>query len=96
MTNCECKRASCPAGIWELEDLIGAEVNVGSMPISNMGAIDSTKKYKIEKIEFRISIDGKAITIVKLVGLDNYIFTLKDLIFIDKNLESKKQKREGQ
>ena len=54
------------------------------------------KKYKIEKIEFRISIDGKAITIVKLVGLDNYIFTLKDLIFIDKNLESKKQKREGQ
>ena len=82
-TNCECKRIIGPSGIWKLEDLIGARVTIGSMPISNPGpiSIDSESKFEIESIEFRISLDGKAITVVKLKGLEDYIFTLKDLIF---------------
>ena len=82
-SNCECKRIIGPTGIWNLEDLIGATVKIGSMPISNFGniAIDSEQSFVVESVEFRISLDGKAITVVKLKNLDGYIFTLKDLIF---------------
>lgn len=84
-TNCECKRIIGPSGIWKLEELIGAKVTIGSMPISNFGtiAIDAEQsfEFEVESIDFRISLDGKAITVVKLKGLDNYVFTLKDLIF---------------
>ena len=57
---------------------------VGSMPVSNFGsvAIDVGSKFTVESVDFRISLDGKAITVVKLKGLDDYIFTLKDLIFV--------------
>lgn len=81
-TNCECKRIVGPCGLWHLEDLIGAKVRISSLPISNFGAIDMDQHYTVEDIEFRISLDGKAITIVKLKGLSDYIFTLKDLEFV--------------
>lgn len=83
-TNCDCKRLIGPSGIWSVNDLIGAVVQVGSLPVSNFGsaALDVNSKFVIESIDFRISLDGKAITVVKLNGLDGYIFTLKDLIFV--------------
>ena len=83
-TNCECKRIIGPSGIWTLEELIGAKVKIGSMPISNFGntlAIDSEQEFEVENVDFRISLYGKAITVVKLKDLDDFIFTLKDLIF---------------
>lgn len=82
-TNCDCKRIIGPSGIWKLEELIGATVKISSMPISNMRtiAIDSSQSFTVEDIDFRISLDGKAITVVKLKGLEDLVFTLKDLIF---------------
>lgn len=83
-TNCECKRLIGPSGIWSPSELVGAVVQVGSMPVSNFGsaAIDVNSKFVVESVDFRISLDGKAITVVKLKGLDDCIFTLKDLIFV--------------
>lgn len=83
-TNCECKRLIGPSGIWSPAELVGAVVQVGSMPVSNFGsaAIDISSKFIVDSVDFRISLDGKAITVVKLKGLDDYIFTLKDLIFV--------------
>lgn len=85
-TNCECKRLVGPCGIWSLDDLIGSVVTIASLSVSNFGlTIDSDKKYEVEDIEFRISLDGKAITVVKLKGINNHVFTLKDLNFIGIN-----------
>lgn len=82
-TNCECKRLIGPSGIWSVAELVGAVVQVGSMPVSNFGAaIDVNSEFIVDSVDFRISLDGKAITVVKLKGLDDYIFTLKDLIFV--------------
>lgn len=81
-TNCECKRLIGPSGIWSAAELVGAVVQIGSMPVSNLAAIDVGSKFIVDSIDFRISLDGKAITVVKLKGLDDYIFTLKDLIFV--------------
>ena len=82
-TNCDYKRIIGPSGIWKLEDLIGATVKISSMPISNMRtiAIDSSQGFTVEYIDFRVSLDGKAITVVKLKRLEDLVFTLKDLIF---------------
>ena len=83
-TNCDCKRLIGPSGIWSASELVGAVVQVGSMPVSNFGsaAIDVNSKFTVDSVDFRISLDGKAITVVKLKGLDDCIFTLKDLIFV--------------
>lgn len=82
MTNCECKRMIGPSGIWLPEELIGAKVKVLSVPISNMVPIDCGKTMHVEKIDFRISLDGKAITVVTLKECPDAIFTLKDLLFV--------------
>lgn len=43
------------------------------------------KIFKIKDFHFRLSIDGKCITIVELEDFD-CCFTLEDLLFVDKEL----------
>ncbi|MBP3732388.1 MAG: hypothetical protein J6I84_04000 [Bacilli bacterium] len=80
MTNCECKRLVGPYGTWSREDLIGAHVIVASMPVSNYTRFfASDQVYTIEDIYFRVSNDGKAITIIILKECPGMFFTWKDL-----------------
>ena len=93
--NCECNRGLGPAGIWEYENMVGARVRIKSMPVSNffrLAEIDKT--YVVEDVYFRVSTDGKVITVVKLVGMEDLIFTWKDLEVISIN-EIEKNEQEG-
>ena len=85
---CRRTRVTDPAGIWKFRNLIGAKVRISSMPISNLNfsfAFDSTSLYTIEDIYFRITTDGKTITVIEIEELPGYIFTWKDLEVIDVN-----------
>ena len=42
---------------------------------------DGRKEYKVEDISFRISTDGKCITVLKLSDCPGKTFTLKDIEF---------------
>jgi len=78
MSNCGCKRDIDPAGIWDYKNLIGAKVRIKSMPMSNFhrGVFGDCT---IEDIYFRISIDGKVITVIRLKEYPDLFFTWKDL-----------------
>jgi len=81
--NCKCRRITDPAGVWSVEDLIGSRVYIVSTSIANfLGGFDCQEDHIIEEVKFRVSVDGKAITIIKLKDVDA-TFTLKDLEFID-------------
>lgn len=80
MTNCECKRVKDPSGLWDFKNLIGAKVYIKSIPISNLIRISQTDVlYTISNIQFRVSVDGKAITIIELEEIPGSFFTWKDL-----------------
>jgi hypothetical protein len=80
MSNCGCKRYMDPAGIWDFQNMIGAQVKVKSMPISNFSSgIMASDTYTIGDIYFRVSLDGKTITIIRLRELPDLFFTWKDL-----------------
>lgn len=69
-----------PAGIWDYQNMIGAQVKVKSMPISNFSSgIMASNIYTIDDIYFRVSLDGKTITIIRLRELPDLFFTWKDL-----------------
>lgn len=71
-----------PSGNWNLENLIGGKVKVKSVSIWNglfSGGLDSKTEYTIEEVKFRISIDGKCFTVLKLKELPDRLFTLKDV-----------------
>ena len=69
-----------PAGIWDFQNMIGAQVKVKSMPISNFSSgIMASNIYTIDNIYFRVSLDGKTITIIRLRELPDLFFTWKDL-----------------
>ena len=69
-----------PAGIWDFQNMIGAQVKVKSMPISNFSSgIMASNIYTIDDIYFRVSLDGKTITIIRLRELPDLFFTWKDL-----------------
>ena len=81
MSNCSCKRIICPDGVWDKDDLIGAHVKVASMPGSNFFQIqDADKICTIKEIYFRVSLDGKTITVIELNEYPGVIFTWKDLL----------------
>lgn len=83
MKNCDCKRIICPDGIWTAEDLVGAHVKIMSMGANNLFSIpNASRTCTIEGISFRVSLDGKAFTIVKLKEYPDLTFTLKDLMII--------------
>lgn len=77
--NCRTKRYTCPAGIWEIDNMIGSTVAIRSTGIGNLTKGDISGEYKIKDISFRVSIDGKTITLVELEGLEGDYFTFKDL-----------------
>lgn len=78
MSNCGCKRDIDPAGIWDYKNLIGAKVRVKSMPMSNFH-IGVFGDCTIEDIYFRVSVDGKTITVIRLKEYPDLFFTWKDL-----------------
>ena len=92
MSNCSCKRIFNPSGIWKIEDLIGSRVKIHSLPISNFVALDCNEIFTIDRIEFRVSMDGKAITIIFLKGLPDIEFTFKDLIIESLIIEEEEEK----
>lgn len=80
MKNCTAKRLVGPYGSWTKEELIGAHVMVSSMPISNFSkGIDGHQTCTIKDIIFRVSNDGKAITLVILDQYPGCTFGWKDL-----------------
>ena len=80
MKNCECKRIVGPYGTWEYSDLIGSVVKISSMPVSNFRkGFDASQPCTIKDIYFRISVDGKVITVIELNEHPGMIFTWKDL-----------------
>lgn len=69
-----------PYGSWSREELLGAHVRVSSMPVSNFAkGFDCHQVYTIKDIIFRISNEGKVITIILLDQFPDYFFTWKDL-----------------
>lgn len=79
-TNCDCKCIKTPSGLWGIDNLLGAKVYVRSMPVSNFFAIDSDRLCTISKIFFRVTIDGKTITVIELKEYPGKEFTWKDLL----------------
>lgn len=80
MSNCGCKRDMDPSGIWDYQNMIGAQVRVKSMPISNFSrGIMASDVFTIEDIYFRVSLDGKTITVIRLKEFPDLFFTWKDL-----------------
>lgn len=94
MSNCSCKRIFNPSGIWTLEDLVGSRVKIHSLPLSNFVAMDCNEIFTIDRIEFRVTMDGKAITIIFLKGFPDIEFTFKDLIIESLIIEDKKEEDE--
>ncbi len=84
--NCECNRGLGPAGIWEYKNMVGSRVKIKSIPVSNFFRLaDADKTFTVSDVYFRVSTDGKVITVVKLEGLEDVIFTWKDLEVISLN-----------
>ena len=71
------------SGLIEYKDLLGASVYIKSLTMGNgrMWNKDGRKEYKVEDISFRISTDGKCITVLKLSDCPGKTFTLKDIEF---------------
>lgn len=74
------------SGVITLQQMIGAKCYIRSVSAMNGWRWDENaigKEYTVKEIGFRISIDGKCFTIVVLDGIDDRIFTLKDLEFVE-------------
>ena len=74
------------SGVITLQQMIGAKCYIRSVSAMNGWRWDENaigKEYTLKEIGFRISVDGKCFTIVVLDGIDDRIFTLKDLEFVE-------------
>lgn len=68
-----------PCGVWDYSQLLGATVKISSMPIgSGLFGLDSEREYEVEDVGLRMNRFGKAVTVIKLKGVD-WEFTWKDL-----------------
>lgn len=77
-------KVTSPSGIWELDQLIGAKVLIKSIPVSNFfGTCRMNDLMTISKILFRVSLDGKAITIIELEEFPGKTFLWKDLEIVE-------------
>lgn len=78
------RRVKDPSGSWEHSQLLGAKVHVKSLPVSNFFCnINSSDVMTIENIYFRVSLDGKTITVIELSELPGKVFTWRDLEIIE-------------
>lgn len=86
-SNCKNKRIIGPSGNWDYYQVIGAKVRIQSLPVSNFfGCMNSTTDfYTISDIYFRISLDGKTITVIELEEYPGRFFTWKDLEVVEIN-----------
>jgi len=74
------------SGVITLQQMIGAKCYIRSVSSLNGWRWDKdaiSKEYTVKEVGFRISVDGKCFTIVVLDGIDDRIFTLKDLEFVE-------------
>lgn len=68
-----------PIGLWDYEQLIGASVKIGSLPVyRGIFGLDSDSKYVIEDIKFKMTSTGISICQVFLEGIESP-FEWKDL-----------------
>ena len=80
MKNCKAKRLVGPYGSWTKEELLGAHVRISSMPVSNfVKGFDCNQICTIKDISFRVSNEGKTITIITLDQFPEYTFGWKDI-----------------
>lgn len=80
------KRVKDPSGNWDFLQLIGAKVHVKSVSITNFFCrINSSDLFTIKNIYFRISLDGKAMTIIELAELPDKVFNWRDLEVVELN-----------
>ena len=63
------------SGVITLQQMIGAKCYIRSVSAMN--------GWRWDENAIRISVDGKCFTIVVLDGIDDRIFTLKDLEFVE-------------
>lgn len=90
MSICSRTRISNPNGTWGYSSIVGSKVRLRSTPISNFfGTYCASDSYTVKDVYFQISLDGKAITELELVGLEGKFFTLKDVQFIEIGTEGK-------
>lgn len=68
-------------GTINLETLSKCEVQIVSLRGRTPG-IEGGKKYKIQDLRFQVSLDGKCITLISLVGLPGITFTWDQLKLI--------------
>lgn len=88
---CRKTRVTDPAGVWDYRNLVGAEVRISSSSVSNLNnifAFDNTTIHTIEDIYFRVTTDGKTITIIRLKDMPDCIFTWKDLEVLNLSMPS--------
>ena len=88
---CNRTRVTDPAGIWDYRNLIGAQVMIASKSVANLYNVfsfDSSFIHTIEDIYFRVTTDGKTITIIRLQGMPDSIFTWKDLEVLNLSMPS--------
>lgn len=80
------RRVKDPSGSWEYSQLLGAKVRVKSMPVSNFFcSINASDLLTIDNIYFRVSLDGKTITVIELTEIPGKIFTWRDLEIVELN-----------
>ena len=83
---CYHKRVTDPAGVWDYSQLIGAKVQISSLSVGNLVSElrfkNNSFRCTISDIYFKVSVDGKAITIIRLKEFPESLFTWKDLRII--------------
>lgn len=79
------KRINSPQGTWDYSGIIGAKVQIKSIPITNLDdfKISCNDKYTVSNVYFQVSFDGKVVTVVELKEFPTRVFTWKDLIVVD-------------
>ena len=71
-------------GLYGERKLLGAKVKVISSPAYELfGEYDNERIYRIKKIEYRVSLDGKLTVGILLSGLENSRFLPEDLEIIE-------------
>ena len=96
-SNCRCRRIVGPFGSWSYKDIIGAQVKVKSMPVSNfLKGFDADQVYTVKDIIFRVSMDGKTISVVILEENPDIFFTWKDLEVIGIKVKDNEESEESE
>lgn len=85
-----------PSGEVSYQELIGAKVKVisGCSVQSDLRGIREPS-FTIEDIKYRVTVDGKTMTLIKIKELPKNTFTLKDIEIISINSDNGESSEEG-